>query len=308
MFEANTHCNRDGLRSSLFCVTSVNNMKKSQIPNPKSQIRIGCQGWNYDDWTTKADGETVFYPRGTKSNEMLALYAEIFDSIEVDSTFYAIPPDSTIENWYKKTPENFTFSLKLPQEISHNYALHEDSFAVLDEFCERISALKEKLAVVLIQLAPQFEANKENAQNLRKFLAHLPKEIRFAVEFRERQWLIDWTFEELEKNKVALALVEGSWIPRELTFQAIEKLTTDFTYIRFMGERDLTAFDKIYRNQDANLKMWADEIKKINSIENFIYFSNFHEGHAPASANKLKNLLGQKTNDASSLETQKSLF
>ena len=273
-----------------------------------NKSQIGCQGWNYDDWTTKADGDTIFYPRGTKSNEMLALYAEIFDSIEVDSTFYAIPSASSIESWYKKTPEIFTFSLKLPQEISHNYALHEDSFAVLDEFCERILDLKEKLAVVLIQLAPQFEANKQNAQNLRKFLAHLPKEIRFAVEFRERQWLIDWTFEELEKNKVALALVEGSWIPRELTFQAIEKLTTDFTYIRFMGERDLTAFDKIYRHQDANLQMWADEIKKIKSIEKFIYFSNFHEGHAPASANKLKELFGQKTNVASSLETQKSLF
>ena len=283
----------------LFSIGITFNMNKTQI---------GCQGWNYEDWTTKADGDTVFYPRGTRSNEMLALYAEIFETIEVDSTFYAIPPASTIENWYKKTPENFTFSLKLPQEISHSYALHEDSFAVLDEFCERISALKEKLAVVLIQLAPQFEASKENAQNLRKFLTHLPKEIRFAVEFRERQWLIDWTFEELEKNKVALALVEGSWIPRELTFQAIEKLQTDFAYVRFMGERDLTAFDKIYRYQDANLNMWADEIKKIKAQEKFIYFSNFYEGHAPASANKLKELLGQKTNDASSLETQKSLF
>ena len=277
---------------------------KFKIQNSK----IGCQGWNYEDWTTKADGESIFYPRGTRSNEMLALYAEIFETIEVDSTFYAIPPASTIENWYKKTPENFTFSLKLPQEISHSYALHETSFAVLDEFCERVSALKEKLAVVLIQLAPQFEANKENAQNLRKFLAHLPKEIRFAVEFRARDWLIDWTFEELEKNAVALCLVEGNWIPREMTFQAIEKLTTDFAYVRFMGERDLTAFDKIYRRQDANLQMWADEIKNIKAHKKYIYFSNFYEGHAPSSTNKLKELLGQKINDASSLENQKSLF
>ncbi len=276
--------------------------------NKKSQIQIGCQGWNYDDWTTKADGETVFYPRDTKSNEMLALYAEIFDSIEVDSTFYAIPSASSIESWYKKTPEHFTFSLKLPQEISHSYALHEDSFAVLDEFCERILELKEKLAVVLIQLAPQFEANKANAQNLRKFLARLPKEIRFAVEFRERGWMIDWTYEELEKNSVALALVEGSWIPRELTFEAMGKLENNFAYVRYMGERDLTAFDKIYRAQDTNLQMWADEIKNLKAREKYIYFSNFYEGHAPASANKLKKLLGQKTIDASSLETQKSLF
>lgn len=274
----------------------------------KTKIKIGCQGWNYDDWITKAAGETIFYPRGTRANEMLALYAEIFDTIEVDSTFYAIPPASSIENWYKKTPENFTFSLKLPQEISHNHVLRESSFAILDEFCERVSELKEKLGVVLIQLAPQFEANKENAQNLRKFLARLPKKLRFAVEFRERGWFVDWTFEELEKNSVALCLVEGNWIPRELIFQAIEKLHNDFSYIRFMGERDLTAFDKIYRNENTNLQIWADEIKNIKATEKFIYFSNFFEGHAPVSANKLKKLLGQNAIDADNLETQKSLF
>jgi uncharacterized protein YecE (DUF72 family) len=281
---------------------------KSQIANRKSQIHTGCQGWNYDDWTTKAAGDTIFYPRGTKSNEMLAFYSQIFDTIEVDSTFYAIPSSSSVEGWYKKTPAGFTFSLKMPQEITHEHALRASSFEILDEFCERIKDLKEKLGVVLIQLAPQFEASKENAQNLRKFLERLPKEIRFAVEFRERDWLVDWTFQELEKNSVALCLVEGNWIPRELTFGTIEKQKTDFAYIRFMGERDLTAFDKIYRPQDANLEMWTEEIEKIKAKEIFVYFSNFYEGHAPASVNKLKKLLGQETVDASDLENQASLF
>ncbi len=281
---------------------------KSKIQNLKPKISIGCQGWNYEDWTTLVGGETVFYPRGTKSNEMLALYAEIFDTIEVDSTFYAIPPASTIKNWYQKTPEHFTFSLKLPQEITHEHALRETSFAVLDEFCERILLLKEKLAVVLIQLPPQFEANKASAKNLRNFLERLPKEIRFAVEFRERSWMIDWTLEELEKNKVALCLTEGSWIPHELMFQAIEKLDNNFAYVRFMGERDLTAFDKIYRHEDTNLQMWADEIKRIKAHKKFIYFSNFYEGHSPASVNKLKEIFGQKIVDAKDLENQGSLF
>jgi uncharacterized protein YecE (DUF72 family) len=168
--------------------------------------------------------------------------------------------------------------------------------------------LKEKLAVVLIQMPPQFEASKENAQNLREFLAQLPKDIRFAVEFRDRSWLVEWTFEELEINKVALALVEGNWIPRELMFETIEKIKSDFAYIRFMGERDLVRFDKIYREGDANLKIWAGEIEKINAKEIYIYFSNFYEGHAPESANKLKKILGQKTIQASSLENQASLF
>lgn len=274
----------------------------------KSKIEIGCQGWNYDDWTTKAGGESIFYPRGTRSNEMLALYAEIFDTIEVDSTFYAIPPLATFESWYKKTPENFTFSLKLPQEITHTHGLRKSSFIVIDEFCEKAKELKEKLAVVLIQMPPQFEATKENAQNLRNFLEFLPKDVRFAVEFRNREWLVDWTFEELEKNKVALAFVEGKWIPRDLMFQAIEKTRNQFAYVRFMGERDLLSFDRIYRNEDTLLEIWKEEISKINAKEIFVYFSNFFEGHAPASVNKLKELLGQKITDASKLENQGSLF
>ncbi|CAN5690453.1 DUF72 domain-containing protein [soil metagenome] len=282
------------------------NKKKSKIQNLKS--KIGCQGWNYDDWITKADGETVFYPRGTKSHEMLEIYSKMFNTVEVDSTFYAIPASSSVENWYQKTPEDFTFSLKLPQEITHEYGLREPSFPLLDEFCERVLLLKEKLGTVLIQLPPNFEAEQENAQAVREFLAELPKEIRFAIEFRAREWLIDWTFEELEKNQVALCLVEGSWIPRELIFEAIGKPTADFSSIRFMGERDLLKFDKIYRPQDANLQMWKEEIEKIKAKDVFVYFSNYYEGHAPASVNKLKELFGQKTVEASNLENQDSLF
>jgi uncharacterized protein YecE (DUF72 family) len=288
--------------------TDKKTKKKSKTQNLKSKMEIGCQGWNYDDWMTKAGGETVFYPRGTRSNEMLAHYAKIFKTVEVDSTFYAIPTSSTVENWYKKTPENFTFSLKLPQEITHEYSLREPSFPLLEEFCERVSLLEEKLGAILIQLPPNFEASKENAQALRDFLAELPKKIRFAIEFRNREWLIDWTFEELRKNDVSLCLVEGNWIPREMMFETTQKPTADFAYIRFMGERDLTQFDKIQRQEDANLQMWKSEIERIKAKDIFIYFSNFYEGFAPASINKLKELFGQKTVEASSLENQKSLF
>lgn len=282
--------------------------EKSGIKNPKSKIEIGCQGWNYADWTTKLGGRTVFYPRGTKSGEMLEIYSKIYETIEVDSTFYAVPGLSTVESWYKKTPAGFTFSLKMPQEITHEHALRKTAFPVLEEFCERVLALKEKLASVLIQLAPQFDASKENAQALRQFLERLPKEIRFAVEFRDRAWLIDWTFDELEKNQAALALVEGSWLPREQIFEAIEKSTAEFAYVRFMGERDLPRFDIVQRPQDANLMMWKKEIERIRAKNVYVYFSNFYEGFAPASVNKLRAMLGQQTTDAEELETQKSLF
>jgi uncharacterized protein YecE (DUF72 family) len=281
---------------------------QSRIQNLKSIIRVGCQGWNYADWTTKAGDETVFYPRGTKSNEMLGLYAEIFDTIEVDSTFYATPTSATIENWYRKTPENFTFSLKMPQEITHEHLLRDSSFPVVTEFCERVRLLKEKLGVVLVQMPPHFEASKENALALKNFLAWLPQDIRFAIEFRHRDWLVDWTFDELRKNSVALCLTEGGWIPREMMFEAIDKLSGEFAYIRFMGERDLIRFDTVQREGDINLQIWTGEIERIKSREIFAYFSNFYEGHAPASVNKLKKLVGEKTVDVKKLENQGTLF
>jgi Uncharacterized conserved protein len=281
---------------------------KSEIPNPKSQIRLGCQGWNYADWVTKAGGEPVFYPRGTKPNEMLAIYSKAFETIEVDSTFYAVPASSAVENWYKRTPEGFTFALKLPQEITHEHFLRESAFPVLEAFCERALILKEKLAAVLVQLPPHFEATKENALNLRRFLKHLPREIRFAFEFRHRGWMIEWTYEELEKNFATLALVEGEWIPREMMFSAIEKLTNSFAYVRFMGERDLTSFDAVVRPQDAQMRIWKDELEKLQAKEVFIYFSNFFEGFAPASVNKMRELFGQRAIAAAELEDQGSLF
>ncbi len=271
-------------------------------------FQIGCQGWNYPDWITKAGGEPIFYPRGARSGAMLELYSQVFDTVEVDSSFYATPPSSTLENWYQKTPEKFIFSLKMPQAITHEHFLHSDSFGILEEFCERIRLLKEKLGIVLIQLPPNLEASKTNAQNMRKFLAQLPKNIRFAVEFRNREWMIEWTLQELRKNQVALGLVEGEWIPRDLMFQTIANPTADFSYVRFMGDRDLEHFDKVVRPQDSNLQMWKDEINKLQTSAKLIYFSNFYEGHAPASANSLKELFAQEIIQPSVLETQKSLF
>lgn len=274
----------------------------------KSDIKIGCQGWNYKDWISKAGGNTIFFPRGTKPDEMLGLYAEIFDTIEVDSTFYAIPPTNVIENWYKKTPEHFTFSLKMPQEITHEHELRELSYVVLENFCEKILELKEKLATVLIQMPPTFDGSKLNAQTLREFLKQLPTDINFAIEFRNSDWMIEWTFEELEKRNVALCLCEGSWIPRELMFEALHKIKTDFAYIRFMGERDLASFDRIHRNENTLLEIWKEQIEEINAKNIYVYFSNFFEGNAPISSNKLKKLLYQHPIHPSILINQGSLF
>jgi uncharacterized protein YecE (DUF72 family) len=274
-------------------------------------IHVGCQGWNYDDWVTgPGGGAGIFYPGGTRADGMLEVYARAFSSVEVDSTFYAIPPASVFEAWAKRTPDGFTFSLKLPQEITHERALRSGSTALLEEFCERASLLGAKLGSVLIQMPPQFELSKENGRALRDFLPRLPKDIRFSLEFRSPGWIKQSVLDFLAKHGVALALVEGQWIAQEETWKLVEQPTAKFAYIRWMGARDLVRFDIIQRAQDDNLERWKHLITRLRErvSDIYAYFSNFYEGHAPASANKLKRLLNQPTTQAADLEKQPSLF
>jgi uncharacterized protein YecE (DUF72 family) len=290
------------------------NSSSGFIPHPSSLIpscTVGCQGWNYEDWVTgPGGGRGIFYPTGTRAAGMLEVYARAFETVEVDSTFYAIPPTSTFESWTKRTPDNFTFSLKLPQEITHERALRTGSITLLEEFCERARVLKEKLASVLIQMPPQFELTVENGRALRDFLPRLPRDIRFSIEFRSPDWLKQSVLDFLAEHNVALALVEGQWLRQEDVWHLAEATTADFAYIRWMGARNLTRFDTVQRPQDENLQAWSEMIarlrKRVKQV--YAYFSNFYEGHAPASANKLKRLLGQHVIVAADLEDQPSLF
>lgn len=273
-------------------------------------VRVGCQGWNYDDWVTGAGSTPVFYPKGTRAAEMLGFYARVFDTVEVDSTFYAVPSAQTLDGWNKRTPRAFTFSLKLPQTITHEWALRPGGLEELSVYCDRAQLLGEKLAVTLIQLPPHFTLTPENATAFRDFLEQLPRDIRFAVEFRSPDWLHKKVIDLMAKHNVAVALVEGQWLKREEMWRLAEEPTADFAYVRWMGERDLTRFDEVQRAQDENLRTWAkvltDSCRRVRAV--YAYFSNFYEGYAPASANKLKAILGQSLTDPATLEDQPSLF
>lgn len=273
--------------------------------------RAGCQGWNYADWVTPpAGGAPVFYPQGTRDADMLSVYARAFDTVEVDSTFYAVPSASVVDAWHKRTPARFTFALKLPREITHELGLGKAGDATLAEFCDHARLLQDKLAATLVQLPPQFDAAAENMRALARFLPRLPRDLRFAVEFRHATWLREDVIEMLNRHNVALALVEGEWIARRAQWQCVENLTADFAYVRFMGARDLSRFDAVQRPQVANLKLWAEAVRRLCARVPSVsaYFSNFYEGHAPASANRLKALLGQTIVSPDDLETQQSLF
>lgn len=275
-----------------------------------AHIQIGCQGWNYDDWVTPpAAAAHIFYPHGTRTGDMLELYARAFKTIEVDSTFYAVPAAATVEQWARRTPPGFTFALKLPQAITHEAGLRGNEQILID-FCAVAQRLGDKLGPVLVQLPPQFEATAENVVALKDFLPLLPRDVRFAVEFRHASWTQAEIAELLARAGVAVALVEGQWIARRALWQMFAAAPAPFAYVRWMGARDITRFDQIARPRDENLNLWREAIIRLaaRGTEVFAYFSNYYEGHAPASARKLQHLLGQQPVEPTELADQPSLF
>ncbi|QQS40828.1 MAG: DUF72 domain-containing protein [Acidobacteriota bacterium] len=239
---------------------------------------------------------------------MLGLYSRVFDTVEVDSTFYAPPSADTFGNWYARTSEGFLFALKMPREITHELRLQKTAYPIAEEFFFRASLLKEKLGPILIQLPPSFRANRENAARLREFLSFLPRESSFAVEFRDPAWLVEWTFNELEKRGSWLCTVEGEWIGRDLWFAALERDSRLPVYVRFMGARDLERFDRVVRPKDRLIAEWYDRLSELRDRDAYVYFSNLTEGFAPASVNKLRELSGKGIADLRDLEIQKRLF
>ena len=169
-------------------------------------ILIGTQGWNYPAWVGP------FYPRGTRASEFLPAYARLFRAVEVDSSFYAVPDARTVRGWAERTPPDFTFALKMPKEVTHELRLRNADDLVRD-FLERASELGTKLGPILMQMGPDFGTDELPA--LEQFLPRLPRDLRFAVELRQNQWMRSDTLprllELLASYDVALALSDARW-------------------------------------------------------------------------------------------------
>jgi uncharacterized protein YecE (DUF72 family) len=266
-----------------------------------AEVRIGTQGWNYEGW------QGAFYPPRTQVKEMLNLYSRIFDTVEIDSTFYAIPPENSVQGWFDKTPANFRFSVKLPSEITHKNRLR-DSQDYLLSFTDRMLLLKEKLGSILIQLPPDFSPADRKA--LGNFLKILPQGFQFAVEFRDANWMTEATLDQLEEHGVALAWTDGKWIQREKSFQLIERQQSPFAYVRWLGPRELTDFSRIQIDRATEFSQWREAFQVLRQKSSVIYgyFNNHYQGHSPASSNLFKQILGLPSTSPESLITQPSLF
>jgi uncharacterized protein YecE (DUF72 family) len=272
------------------------------LTEKKPRIHLGTQGWNYDAWVGP------FFPVNTRPADFLSVYSRAFGAVEVDSTFYGVPAPATFQSWYDKTPDDFVFTLKLPQEITHEQRLR-DSLGIGEQFYERARELKQKLGPILVQLGPDFEPNELPA--LVEFIGRIPSDLRFTIEFRHRGWITEGVIALLRDRNVGLTLVDGRWVPRKIMLALARRPTADFAYVRWMGpNRNLVDFSRVQVDRSREIDAWVEAISSMPSSVTDLYgfVANHFSGHSPATAREFQYHLGQRPVDPATLGEQLSLF
>ncbi|MDQ3592025.1 MAG: DUF72 domain-containing protein [Actinomycetota bacterium] len=239
-------------------------------------IRIGTSGWSYDHW----DG--VLYPPGTPAGERLQHYAQRFDTVELNASFYRWPREATFTSWRRRLPDGFALSVKAPRGLTHAKRLYAPEVWV-----ERLALcwheLGDKRAVLLVQLSPGHE--RDDAR-LSYFLNLLPPWMRVAVEFRHPSWLHDDLFALLERHQVGYCVMSGAHLP------CVLRTTAPFVYVRLHGPDHDHLYGGSYSDDD--LGWWADRVREWADAGRavFVYFNNDEHGHAVRNAETLRALVG----------------
>ncbi|HEU0273077.1 MAG TPA: DUF72 domain-containing protein [Candidatus Udaeobacter sp.] len=283
----------------------------------QQKIRIGTCAWSFDDW------RGAFYPSDLPQAHWLEFYAKYLGAIEVDSTFHAAPPENRVRRWVQMTPSNFRFSCKLPRQITHTSKL-QNCDAELNSFLRSIEPLGTKLGVILIQLPPYFSP-KDSKLALRNFLSQLPKDFRFAIEFRHPGWHRPQFIRLLEKHHVCWVWADTTPLnERNLAPFEFLPCTSDFLYLRLLGDYS-TKYDldgghvhhykKLLWKREAALESWSLKIERhLSEVRNvWAFVSNHFEGFAPQTCQRLaerldlKAILPSETEQAASAQQRSQL-
>src|SRR3972149_8546092 len=212
-------------------------------------IRLGCSGWDYRDWAN------VFYKDPDESK--LQEYSRIFNTAEINSTFYGYPEQGIVFGWARHTPQDFKFSVKLNRTISHEKLLDVSKGVEqdLERFMELMKPLQDtgKLACILIQLPPGLKFKKEKVE---PFLKILPADQQFALEYRNKTWLTEEAHKLLSDNNVAAVVVDEPLLPPEI------RLTSDLAYVRWHGKGKKMWYN--YRYSKEELSGWVPKIREVS--------------------------------------------
>jgi len=227
-----------------------------------ARFRVGTSGWHYKHWRGR------FYPLDLPPSRWLSYYSARFPSVEINNTFYRLPQPSTFVSWRQEAPPGFVFAIKASRGITH-YRKLAGAEQPLETFLARARLLGSALGPVLYQLPPSLHRDDER---LGRFLALLPTDLQYAIEFRHPSWFVEPIYALLRQHGVALCLVSMPDFTSPLV------ATAQFIYVLFHGTSGL--YQGSY--SDEELRRWAAELKLLCSSERhaFVYFNNDQNAYA----------------------------
>ncbi len=238
-------------------------------------IRIGTSGWSYDHW------ENVLYPPGLPTARRLARYVEVFDTVELNASFYRWPRDSTFAGWRTRLPEGFTMTVKAHRGLTHFRRLSTPEPWV-ERFERCWAALGERREMLLVQLHPELE--RDDAR-LEHFLAVMPDQIPVAVEFRHPSWDDDAVYHLLERHGATYVVTSGAHLP------CVLRATSSRVYVRMHGPDPDVLYAGSYSDDD--LRWWRDRVREWQEQgrDVLVYFNNDGDGNAVRNVLRLRELL-----------------
>lgn len=246
------------------------------------RIRLGCSGWDYEEWIGP------FYPR--RGGSKLAAYTKVFDTAEINSTFYRAPTPAMVQGWTRYTPDDFLLAAKVPQTVTHDRLLRVDkgADAELRSFCELMTPLQEagKLGVFLLQLPPRLGFHPDRTRAL---FEALPEGFRFAIEFRNESWMVPEALDLLRAFGVAYTVVDEPLLPPEV------HLTAPLAYFRWHGHGTDPWYN--YRYSREELEPWVPRLVETAKATDVVfgYFNNHFHGYAPENCLEVLEMLGTLT-------------
>ena len=247
----------------------------------KDKLRIGCSGWGYDDWLGG------FYPKDTPKSDYLRLYSRVFDTVEVDSSFYRNPGPAATKDWYHKTPPGFLFSMKMPRRITHDKKLN-DVAEPLSWFYASAKELQDKCGPLVAQLPPSIKYDHDWA-TMQTFIRSLDVDhYPHAIEFRHKSWFREDVYKLLRDKEVTMVWSENQYL------RTPTDVTSDRVYLRMVGDREISEFKETQRDKSAEMREWYKDLDEASdSVKGaLVYFNNHYAGFGPGSVNEFRRLAG----------------
>ena len=249
---------------------------------------LGCSGWSYDGWKG-----TFYNPSDLDNRYWLLYYSQIFDFVEIDSTFYRMPSAFMVNNWNKRTPDNFKFAVKFPKVITHDKRL-KDVDKDIERFYDIMEPLYDKILVFLMQLPPSLQLV-EGLDLIKNLQYTLDPSVRYAIEVRHHSWFNELFYNYMKEKNYCLV-----WSQQDILITP-PILTSDFLYLRLIGDRSIDErdFGKIKKERTKEMQLWRNILKDIQKNEknvktSIIEANNHYAGFGPMTVKLFAEMMNLK--------------